>query len=161
MDLTANSQSRNENTWSWRSSLAGVLLAAALLYFWIVPLFRPRGDFLWGHYRLKDIYIGIPMLWLAVCVLLVLLVPARYRRSLSLRRDDFSDRVALGTCSLRRSLRFRRHGSRASQITGWTRRIFRDAIPLPILSSASSENRWCLVARLRARRKQNRRVSHG
>ena len=85
MSSTADSQSRNLKNWSWRSSLTGVLLAAAFLYFWVLPLFRPRGDFLWGHYRLKDIYVGIPIAVAALCAILVLVVPARYRRWLSVR----------------------------------------------------------------------------
>ena len=70
---------------SWRSSLAGVLLAGAFLYVWILPLFRPRGDFLWGHYRLKDIYLGIPIALITLCVILILAVPSRYKKSLALR----------------------------------------------------------------------------
>ena len=85
MNSSADSQSRNLKYWSWRSSLAGVLLAAAFIYVWILPLFRPRGEFLWGHYRLKDIYVGIPIALITLCVILVLAVPTRYRRSLSLR----------------------------------------------------------------------------
>ena len=85
MESTANSQSRRPKPWPWLSLLRGVLLAAVLVYVWIAPLFQPRGTFLWGHYRLKDIYVGIPLALAAVCVLLVLLVPARYKRSLSLR----------------------------------------------------------------------------
>lgn len=84
MNSSANSQSRNQPR-SWLSSLVGVLLAAAFVYFWILPLFRPRGEFLWGHYRLKDIYAGIPIAFATLCVILVIAVPARYRRSLSLR----------------------------------------------------------------------------
>lgn len=80
MSSSANSQSR-----SWRSSLVAVLLAGAFIYFWIVPLFRPRGEFLWGHYRLKDIYAGIPVLLVLQCVIFVLAVPERHRRWLSLR----------------------------------------------------------------------------
>src|SRR5829696_1655116 len=81
---SAESQGRNFKSGLWRSSLAGVLLAA-LLYFCFLPLFRPRGDFLWGHYRLKDIYVGIPIALIALGAILVLAVPAGYRRSLSLR----------------------------------------------------------------------------
>jgi hypothetical protein len=80
MNSSADSQSR-----LWWSSLAAVLLSAAFIYIWIIPLLRPRGDFLWGHYRLKDIYVGIPIALIALCVILVLAVPARYKRSLSLR----------------------------------------------------------------------------
>jgi hypothetical protein len=50
-----------------------------------MPLFRPRGDLLWGHYRLKDIYLGIPIALATLCVSVALVVPARYRRSLLLR----------------------------------------------------------------------------
>src|SRR5215216_2997039 len=82
---SADSQSRNRKSGLWRSSLAGVLLAGAFLYFWILPLFHPRGDFLWGHYRLKDIYAGIPIALIMLGAILVLAVPAHYRRSLSLR----------------------------------------------------------------------------
>ena len=85
MNSSANSQSRIIRDWSWHSSLAGVLLAAAFIYVWILPLFQPRGDFLWGHYRLKDIYVGIPIALATVCVLLVLVVSSRYKRWLSLR----------------------------------------------------------------------------
>src|SRR5215204_454617 len=85
MISSADSQSRILKPRSWRSSLVGVLLAAAFIYVWILPLFRPRGDFLWGHYRLKDIYVGIPIALVTLCVILILLVPARHRRSLSLR----------------------------------------------------------------------------
>jgi hypothetical protein len=70
---------------SSRSSLAGVLLAGAFLYVWILPLIRPRGEFLWGHYRLKDIYLGIPIALITLCVILILVVPSRYKRSLALR----------------------------------------------------------------------------
>ena len=85
MNSSADSQSRILKNRSWRSSLAGVLLTAAFLYFCILPLFRPRGDFLWGHYRLKDIYVGIPLALAVLCTLIALAVPLRYRRSFSLR----------------------------------------------------------------------------
>jgi|GEM_PF-1441647 len=85
MNSSASSQSRNLKPRSWLSSLVGVLLATAFIYVWILPLFRPRGEFLWGHYRLKDIYAGIPIALATLCVILVIAVPTRYRRSLSLR----------------------------------------------------------------------------
>ena len=85
MSSSADSQSRILKPQSWRSSVIGVLLAAAFVYVWLIPLFRPRGDFLWGHYRLKDIYLGIPIALVTLCVILILAVPVRYRRSLSLR----------------------------------------------------------------------------
>ena len=70
---------------SWRSSLAGALLAGAFLYVWIIPLIWPRGEYLWGHYRLKDIYVGIPLAAITLCVILILAVPVRYKRALALR----------------------------------------------------------------------------
>ena len=62
-----------------------MLLAIGFTYFWILPLFRPRGDFLWGHYRLKDIYLGIPLAVATLCAIVIIAMPARYRRALSLR----------------------------------------------------------------------------
>lgn len=102
MDLTANSRSRNLKPWAWRSSLGGLLLAGAFVYVWIVPLFRPRGPLLWGHYRLKDIYVGIPVALAAVCVLLVLAVPPRYKRSLSVRLTTLGMAllIALAICDV-------------------------------------------------------------
>lgn len=85
MNSSARSQSRNLKIWPRRSSLAGFLLAAAFIYVWIVPLISPRGPFLWGHYRLKDIYVGIPIALATLCGVIVLLLPARYKRSVSLR----------------------------------------------------------------------------
>jgi hypothetical protein len=85
MHSSANSHSRDLESRSWLSSLAGVLLAIGFTYFWILPLFRPRGDFLWGHYRLKDIYLGIPLAAATLCALLIIAIPKRYRRALSLR----------------------------------------------------------------------------
>lgn len=85
MKTSADSQSRNLKTRSWRSSLAGVLLAAAFFYVWILPIFQPRGEFLWGHYRLKDIYVGIPIGLAVLAVVLILAVPKHYRRPFSLR----------------------------------------------------------------------------
>lgn len=85
MKSAANSPSRTRKSWPWRPLFAGLLLAGAFSYVWIIPLFRPRGAFLWGHYRVKDIYLGIPIALAAVCALIVLLAPQRYRRKIALR----------------------------------------------------------------------------
>ena len=85
MNSSAGSQSRESKFRSWRSSLVGVLLAVAFIYVWILPLFRPRGDYLWGHYRLRDIYIGIPIGLAVLCTVLILAVPAHRRRPLAAR----------------------------------------------------------------------------
>ena len=85
MHSTANAHSRNPNSRSRLPSLIGLLLATGFTYFWILPLFRPRGDFLWGHYRLKDIYLGIPLAVATLCATVIIAAPARYRRALLLR----------------------------------------------------------------------------
>jgi len=95
MRRSANSHSRQQKFRSWFSSLAGLLLAIAFAYFWILPLFRPRGDFLWGHYRLKDIYLGIPIVVVALCAIIIVAAPLRYRRSLSLRLTTLAISVLL------------------------------------------------------------------
>ena len=65
--------------------LVMLLLAAACGYLWIVPLFRPRGEFLWGHYRLNDIYAGIPVLLVTLCAIFILAVREQRRRWFSIR----------------------------------------------------------------------------
>jgi hypothetical protein len=70
---------------SARSWLGLTLLAAAFLYVWLLPLLRPRGDFLGGYYRLKDIFLGIPVGLGMLCAIAVLLVSARYRRAVAFR----------------------------------------------------------------------------
>lgn len=95
MRSSANSHSRQQTSRSWFSSLAVVLLALAFSYFWILPLFSPRGDFLWGHYRLKDIYVGIPILVAALCAVIIVAAPPRYRRSLSLRLTTLAVSILL------------------------------------------------------------------
>lgn len=54
----------------------------------LLPLFRPRerrGDFLWGHYSLEEVYVGVPLLLLASTALLLLLCPRRSRRTVGVR----------------------------------------------------------------------------
>ena len=85
---------------SWRVSLGVILLAAAFIYVWILPAFRPRGPFLWGHYDLKDIYLGIPVGLALLSALPVLAVSGRYKRPLGLRLASISISlmVALFVC---------------------------------------------------------------
>jgi hypothetical protein len=47
--------------------LAAVWLGLASGYFWILPLFRPRGSYGWGHFRFVDIYAGVPLLVAFLC----------------------------------------------------------------------------------------------
>ncbi|HYE65988.1 MAG TPA: hypothetical protein VD966_10415 [Pyrinomonadaceae bacterium] len=70
---------------SWRSWLSFMLLAAAFAYIWVLPLIRPRGSYLWGHYQLRDIYAGIPVGVAMLCAVIIMAAPARYRRALALR----------------------------------------------------------------------------
>jgi hypothetical protein len=50
------------NQWKrWSGWLALALIWAAFTFIWIVPLFQPRGEFGWGHYRTRDIYLGMPV----------------------------------------------------------------------------------------------------
>ena len=85
MDASAVSRHRNRKGPQWRPLAGAALLAAAFVYVWLVPLYRPRGEFLWGRYRLDDIYLGIPIAVAAICVLVVRAAPGQYRRSLALR----------------------------------------------------------------------------
>ena len=48
-------------------------------------MIHPRGEFLWGYYRLKDIYLGIPLAVATLCAVMIVAVPVRYRRALSPR----------------------------------------------------------------------------
>ena len=60
-------------------------LLAVSYYLWVLPLFRPRGDFLGGYYRLKDIYLGIPVGLTLLATIAVLASPSKYRRRVAFR----------------------------------------------------------------------------
>src|ERR1700737_4963768 len=68
-----------------RNGAALGFLWLASLYFWILPLVRPRGGYLWGHYRLSDLLLGVPVGLATVCANAVMLIPIRRRRDLGLR----------------------------------------------------------------------------
>ena len=85
MNSSARSRSWNLKHLSRRHLLSIILLVAASGYVWILPIFRPRGPFLWGYYALKDFYLGVPLVLITLCVILPLAVPVRYRHSFSLR----------------------------------------------------------------------------
>ena len=65
--------------------LGFTLLLAVSCYLWVLPLFRPRGDFLWGYYRLKDIYLGIPVGLSLLGTIAVLASPSKSRRRVAFR----------------------------------------------------------------------------
>lgn len=75
---------------AWQQGLALIILSIAFFYLWILPLFQPRGDFLWGYYGLKDIYVGIPVGLALICALLVLAAPRRFKRPLAIRLTSIS-----------------------------------------------------------------------
>lgn len=60
--------------------LLSILLWVSAAYFFILPLTRSRGPYGWGHFRLIDIYFGVPLTLLSLCATLYL-VNRRYRRS--------------------------------------------------------------------------------
>jgi hypothetical protein len=75
-----------------------ILLWLAFLYVWVLPILRPRGDYGWGHYRLIDLYLGVPLALLTLGATLVALSPERVRRPLALRL--LSVGIALGLSAL-------------------------------------------------------------
>lgn len=82
---SGNEETQNRKRQRWLGALGLVLLVVSIIYFWVVPVFRPRGEYLWGHYRLKDVYLGIPLAMVAICVVVILSIPSRKRRIFSLR----------------------------------------------------------------------------
>lgn len=69
----------------WPLYGAFALGALAFLYVVVLPLVRPRGGLLWGHYRFTDVYAGIPLMVAALCTVAVLVTPGAYRRAVALR----------------------------------------------------------------------------
>ena len=67
-----------------------ICLWIAAVYIWIVPLVRPRGQYLWGHYQLRDIYIGIPLALATICVTIIIGQPVKRRRQAALRLGTFN-----------------------------------------------------------------------
>lgn len=70
---------------SWFLLLGVSLLALAFGYIWLVPFLRPRGELLGGYYRIKDIYLGIPVGIATIVAFVILMAPSRLRRAVSLR----------------------------------------------------------------------------
>lgn len=71
-------------------SRAGIRLCAAALwlgaaYFWLLPLVRPRGAYLCGHYQLRDVYLGLPVGLAALATAILVFAAPTARRSLALR----------------------------------------------------------------------------
>lgn len=62
-----------------------ILLWLAAVYLVGLPLVRPRGLFLWGHYRFIDIYVGVPLLLIAVCATWLVLATGKSQRRMALK----------------------------------------------------------------------------
>src|SRR4051794_36323574 len=62
-----------------------VLLWLTFCYLWILPFFVPRGAYLWGHYQLRDLLLGLPVGLATLCFTMVRLSPTQTRHGLALR----------------------------------------------------------------------------
>ena len=67
-----------------RRWLVPILLWTASAYIWVLPLFRPRGVYGWGHFRLVDIYVGVPLLFAALCATVYAIGTHRHQLALRL-----------------------------------------------------------------------------
>ena len=67
-----------------RRWLVPILLWTASAYIWILPLFRPRGVYGWGHFRLITIYVGMPLLFAALCATVYAIGTHRHQLALRL-----------------------------------------------------------------------------
>ena len=67
-----------------RRRLVPISLWTAAAYIWILPLFRPRGVYGWGHFRLFDIYVGVPLLCAATCATVYAIGTHRHQLALRL-----------------------------------------------------------------------------
>jgi len=70
---------------NWRAWLLPVLLWATSIALLVLPLFQPRGQFFWGHYRFFDIYLGWPVALAGMLAAIVKFWPEKGRRLLTFR----------------------------------------------------------------------------
>jgi hypothetical protein len=82
----------NKKGWGF---VALTLLWLAAAYFWVAPIFKPRGLFGGGHYRLVDIYLGVPLLMIALCATIFIAGPASRRRKLTFQLAAISASVLI------------------------------------------------------------------
>lgn len=79
----------NSDNGDRRVSISGwvalICLWAASAYFWLVPFFRPRGQYFWGHHQLRDVYVGIPLLLTTISFTIIICLPVQLRRQAALR----------------------------------------------------------------------------
>ncbi len=120
----------------WRAAVGCLLLWAAFGWFWLVPLFRPRGLYLGGRYALSDLYLGLPIALAALGSLVLSLLPARLRRPVGFRYAAvcFSVLVSIlvldGAAAMWKAMRWdywwdyhhvERNGNRHDPDLGWVR----------------------------------------
>jgi hypothetical protein len=58
---------------------------SAFCYLWILPLLVPTGAYPWGHYRLANLLLGVPLGFATLWLTAVALSPPRVRRDMGLR----------------------------------------------------------------------------
>jgi hypothetical protein len=81
---------RARRTGSWKTApVIAAWLASA--YVGITPLLRPRGVYGWGHYEVRDLYLGVPLLAITL-VCSILTWPPCHPRA---RRVSFNIAIAL------------------------------------------------------------------
>jgi GDSL-like lipase/acylhydrolase family protein len=79
---------------SHRTLLA--LLWLACLYLWLLPLLRPRGAYLWGHFTLHSLLLGVPLALATLAATTVCCCPLPLRRVVALRLTSLSLSLLFG-----------------------------------------------------------------
>ncbi len=96
MTLSSIPENSNSQRISWNSLLGLTVLGVAFFYVWILPLLLPRGDFLSGHYRLTDIYVGIPIGLAFISAIAVFAIRSKNKRLLAFRLTAISISATAG-----------------------------------------------------------------
>lgn len=69
----------------WLRWMLVAFIVVAFFYVWILPLIRPHGLYLWGHYRLRDLFLALPTGLALLSLITILLARAEERRRLALK----------------------------------------------------------------------------
>jgi hypothetical protein len=102
---------------AWHRAAILTVLWGVVVYCWILPLFSPRGELGWGHYRVRDLIVGFPVALAALWLSGVWLVPRRFNRALQLRLITAA--VAMGTTLVGFDAVYLLNGARARPINVW------------------------------------------
>jgi hypothetical protein len=84
-DVMPSTEPGKQRQYHWAAWTALAVLMSIFGYVVVLPLFRPRGSYLWGHYRFTDIYAAIPVIAGVLCAVVLSLTPARHRRRVGLQ----------------------------------------------------------------------------